>query len=139
MSASDEVVPCRWCGSPNGTPENHRCPVRPTEDCDHPNRVGCDGSGSLPALPWKCVDCGELCAAPAPFHEIAFPRHYNQGRIQVWDFILDQDLGFLEANVVKYVCRFRHKGAPVKDLEKARAYLDKLIDDVKARGERYGL
>lgn len=67
------------------------------------------------------------------FHDIDFPKHYNVGRIQVWDFILDQNLGFLEANVVKYVCRFRYKGAPVKDLEKARAYLDKLIDHVKSQ------
>ena len=55
------------------------------------------------------------------------PAHYTQGGIEVWDFILDQDLGYLAGNVVKYVCRYRFKGAPVEDLKKARAYLDRLI------------
>ena len=33
------------------------------------------------------------------------PDHYQMGSIQVWDFIIDQDLDFILGNVVKYVCR----------------------------------
>ena len=59
------------------------------------------------------------------------PAHYTQGKIEVWDFIADQDLGFLAGNVIKYVCRYRHKGNPKQDLLKARAYLDKLIGSLE--------
>jgi hypothetical protein len=52
--------------------------------------------------------------------------HY-QGAIQTWDYILAHDLGFLEGNIIKYVTRFRKKNG-VQDLEKARHYLDKLIE-----------
>lgn len=55
------------------------------------------------------------------------PGHYTKGKIEVADFIIDQDMGFLDGNVVKYVCRFRHKGKPIEDLKKARWYLDRLI------------
>lgn len=55
------------------------------------------------------------------------PAHYTQGKVEVWDFIKDQGLGFFAGNVIKYVCRYRHKGNPKQDLLKARAYLDKLI------------
>jgi hypothetical protein len=52
--------------------------------------------------------------------------HY-QGSVQTWDYILAHDLGFLEGNVIKYVTRFRKKNG-IQDLEKARHYLDKLIE-----------
>ena len=56
------------------------------------------------------------------------PKHYTQGRIQVWDFITDQKLNFLEGNIVKYICRWRIKGK-TEDLKKAQAYLNKLIKE----------
>ncbi len=59
------------------------------------------------------------------------PKHYTVGRIEVWDFIVDQKLGYLAGNVVKYVCRHEHKGNPLQDLKKARAYLEKLIAQVE--------
>jgi hypothetical protein len=57
--------------------------------------------------------------------------HYNRGRIEVWDFIADQRLGFLAGNVCKYIARYKHKGQALSDLNKARAYLDKLIAKVE--------
>lgn len=57
--------------------------------------------------------------------------HYKSHPIQPWDFIVANDLGFLEGNVVKYVCRFRKKNG-LADLEKAKHYLDKLIEVEKA-------
>ena len=38
--------------------------------------------------------------------QIKNPKHYTKGKIQVWDFIIDQGLGFLSANIIKYICRF---------------------------------
>lgn len=61
------------------------------------------------------------------------PSHYNQGKIEVADFIVDQKMGFLDGNVVKYVARYRHKGHGVEDSKKARWYLDKLISIKEAK------
>lgn len=55
------------------------------------------------------------------------PAHYTKGKIEVLDFILDQDFGYLAGQVIKYVARYRYKGHPVEDLMKARFYLDRLI------------
>lgn len=60
-------------------------------------------------------------------HPVHAPAHYTQGKIEVKDFIADQDFNFFAGNVVKYVCRYRYKGTSVQDLMKAREYLDMLI------------
>ena len=46
-------------------------------------------------------------------------EHYKQHAIQPWDFILANGLSFLEGNIVKYICRYKHKNG-IEDLEKAR-------------------
>lgn len=56
------------------------------------------------------------------------PPHYTTGKIEVLDFILDQDFGYLAGQVVKYLSRYRWKGSPREDLEKARFYLDRLLE-----------
>ena len=52
--------------------------------------------------------------------------HY-QSSIQTWDYIIANDLNYLEGNVVKYVSRHRQKHG-VEDLRKAMHYLQKLIE-----------
>jgi len=59
------------------------------------------------------------------------PAHYNQGKIEAIDAILDWGLDFIEGNVVKYVVRSRHKSSRLGDLKKARWYLDYLIDKLE--------
>lgn len=59
------------------------------------------------------------------------PPHYTQGKIEVIDFIDDQQLGFYEGNVVKYVVRARHKGKRIEDLKKAQWYLSRLISNLE--------
>jgi len=54
------------------------------------------------------------------------PGHYRKGKIQPIDFIEAQGLGFHEANCVKYLARWKYKNG-LEDLEKARWYLDRLI------------
>lgn len=55
------------------------------------------------------------------------PNYYKgDGKIEVWDFVISQNLGFLDGNIVKYVCRYKGKNG-LEDLKKARQYLDKLI------------
>ena len=52
--------------------------------------------------------------------------HY-QLPIQPWDFIVANDIPYLEGNVIKYVTRWRKKNG-VADLKKAQHYLAKLIE-----------
>ena len=55
------------------------------------------------------------------------PSHYNAGRIEVIDFIEDQNLNFNLGNAVKYISRAGKKD-PAKfreDLEKAIWYLNR--------------
>jgi hypothetical protein len=54
-------------------------------------------------------------------------EHYMNKKIQPWDFIAANDLGYLEGCVVKYVSRHKEKNG-IEDLAKARHYLDKLIE-----------
>jgi hypothetical protein len=59
--------------------------------------------------------------------EIKKPSRYNKrGSLECWDVILDQEMNFLEGNVLKYIWRYKEKNG-IEDLKKARVYLDKLI------------
>ena len=60
------------------------------------------------------------------------PDHYTSGGIETIDFIEAKDLNYRLGNVVKYVSRCGKKleGDPLKDLLKARWYLDR---EIKAR------
>jgi hypothetical protein len=53
--------------------------------------------------------------------------HYADKAIQPWDYIVANNLGYLEGNVVKYVSRWKDKGG-VEDLKKAQHYLAKLLE-----------
>ena len=54
--------------------------------------------------------------------------HYRtDSEIQVWDFIDQYDIPYLEGNVLKYVIRHRNKNG-VKDLKKAKHYLQKIME-----------
>lgn len=53
--------------------------------------------------------------------------HYKQYIIQPIDFILENQIPFCEANVIKYVSRWRTKNGR-QDLEKAKHYIDLLIE-----------
>ena len=61
------------------------------------------------------------------------PDHYQLGKIEVWDFIVDQDMDYLLGNVVKYVCRAGAKPGESRedDLLKAIAYLNRALKDVR--------
>ena len=53
--------------------------------------------------------------------------HYQSLTIQTWDYIVQNDIPYLEGNVIKYVSRWRKKGG-MTDLLKAQHYLAKLIE-----------
>lgn len=54
-------------------------------------------------------------------------QHYNKQKIQHWDYVLANNISYLEAQIIKYVSRWRDKNG-IEDLEKARHFLEKLIE-----------
>ena len=58
--------------------------------------------------------------------------HYKKYKIQPIEFIIKNNIGFVEGNILKYVLRFKEKGG-VQDLEKAKHYIELLIDSTKSR------
>lgn len=100
-----------------------------TEHCDN-----CGGPDGIHAI-WCKHNAGSGAyvekLADANSRQVA-GDHYQGKAIQPWDYIIGNGLGYLEGNVVKYVSRWRDKGG-VADLEKARHYLDKLIEVERAK------
>lgn len=60
------------------------------------------------------------------------PPHYTVGKIEVIDFIIDQEFGYLDGQIIKYVSRYRHKGSSIEDLKKAQFYLQRLIKEISS-------
>lgn len=71
-------------------------------------------------------------ATPAEWDECARGKqvggkHYTDMAIQPLDFILANELGYCEANVLKYICRHRVKNGK-QDIEKAIHYLELILE-----------
>jgi hypothetical protein len=58
--------------------------------------------------------------------------HYKKYQIQPIEFIVKNNIGFVEGNVIKYILRFKDKGG-VQDLLKAKHYIELLIDSTKSK------
>ena len=58
------------------------------------------------------------------------PDHYTKG-IETIEYINSWCMGYVVGNIIKYITRYPYKGTPLKDLEKARWYLDYLIKQEK--------
>jgi|TARA_R100001530_G_scaffold37086_2_gene28837 hypothetical protein len=70
---------------------------------------------------------------------VNFPAHYNKGGIGCIDAIKScQGDGFkyyLQASAIKYLWRHEHKGKPIQDLEKAKWFINKLIEVIQERDD----
>ena len=67
--------------------------------------------------------------------DVSSPVHYNKGSIECIEAIeasstKEEYEGYLRNNVLKYVWRFRYKDN-IKDLHKAKWYLEKLIEEIE--------
>lgn len=60
------------------------------------------------------------------------PNHYARFAIEPITFIMANNIGFAAGNVIKYVMRWDAKDG-LQDLEKARRYLDMMIEDAKRK------
>lgn len=61
-------------------------------------------------------------------------KHYTSRRIQPWDAMEEwltpeQFNGFLLGNAIKYLGRCNHKGSWTADLNKAKHYIEKLLEE----------
>lgn len=68
----------------------------------------------------------------ARWEAVDHPSHYNQGSIEAIDYIEAWNMDFAEGSVVKYITRYKFKGKPLKDLKKARWYINHLIQRLEA-------
>jgi hypothetical protein len=80
--------------------------------------------------PEHCADCYSVMVEDKPARansgQVA-GSHYSKMKLQVWDFVIANEIPYMEATCIKYLCRWRDKGG-VEDLKKARHFLDKLIE-----------
>ena len=54
--------------------------------------------------------------------------HYKTCKIQPVDYIVENNLTFLEGNVVKNITRHRRKGEGVRDIEKVIHYCELILE-----------
>jgi hypothetical protein len=84
------------------------------------------------------VEATEVPQRPAD-SDVAHPSHYTRGKVECIDAIeaavqgLDPVAAVLVGQSIKYLWRHAHKGTPVKDLEKAAWYLERLTRHVAAK------
>tara|TARA_R110000822_G_scaffold15811_3_gene54232 strand:- start:909 stop:1127 length:219 start_codon:yes stop_codon:yes gene_type:complete len=55
-------------------------------------------------------------------------NHYKQYQIQPFEFIHKNNLSYFQGCVIKYIVRYKDKNNPIEDLEKAKHYIDMLIE-----------
>ena len=71
----------------------------------------------------------ESPVSEAPISMVNHPAHYRSKHgVEVIDIIEEFGLGFHLGNVIKYVLRAGHKSNELEDLEKAKWYLERIID-----------
>lgn len=87
--------------------------------------IECPSCGAPPG-----VKCTSHCANPVVVDDPIEPSYYQDKAvrpieaIKAWGF----GSGFCAGNAIKYIARHMDKGKPIEDLEKARWYLDRLIE-----------
>lgn len=70
-----------------------------------------------------------------PDNNIDHPPHYTNSSIEAIDYIkgsmpYEAYIGYLEGAVKKYLHRWRYKGNSIQDLNKAKWYLERLINEL---------
>ena len=87
----------------------------------------------------KQSDVKQIWPAEDAVDMVNNPPHYNQTGIECIHAIsAATDDGFkyyLQGNIMKYLWRFDYKDKPIEDLQKAKWYLNKLIEEVMADGK----
>ena len=61
--------------------------------------------------------------------------HYSKMNIQPIDFITQNNLSFIQGNIIKYICRYKDKNG-LQDLKKAQHYMYMLLEIEYGVGQR---
>ena len=75
---------------------------------------------------WAGAGGGQAGASRALDKQIA-GSHYKKFKIQPAEFCYYNNIPYLEATAIKYLCRWKDKGG-VEDLQKAKHFIDLLIE-----------
>ena len=59
-------------------------------------------------------------------------NHYKDMRIEPWDYISANEIGFLDGNAIRYLSRWKSKNG-IEDLKKAAHFVQKLIEVEEAK------
>ena len=69
---------------------------------------------------------------------VSHPSHYNNRKMEAIDIIemiieieKNPKVAYNMSNVLKYLLRFRDKGTPIRDLQKAGWYLQRMIEKIE--------
>jgi len=79
---------------------------------------------------WDEVDISAI-SDPQGDDMVNSPHHYTVGGIETIDFIEAKGLGYHLGNVVKYISRSTYKNNRIQDLEKAKWYLNRAIEQIE--------
>ena len=75
-----------------------------------------------------CANCNRKAPeAPTALQKQVGGSHYKNFATQPVEFITANNLGYIEGNVIKYICRHQYKNGR-QDLEKAIHYIEMLMD-----------
>jgi hypothetical protein len=146
-------VKCRYCGGEEHIGSGCKLPDLPKEPVGRAIPSDSEGmkewklSGRDPATYSKCgvVECEDppqegstrckthdypkdKVRATANARQVG-GDHYVKQAIQPWDYIVANKIGFLAGCAIKYISRYNSPGAGgIRDLEKAKHFLEKLIE-----------
>lgn len=113
------------CGDIEHT-KNGYCDICPGDPHD-PKTLVFEDSAYDSYAAWNTV------TLTSPTDEQVGGNHYAKNKIQPIDFILENNLGWCEANAVKYLTRWKNKNG-LEDLRKAKHYIELLIERVEKSG-----
>lgn len=103
-----------------------------TSPMAHPGIIT-DIHSTAMAIQLSCVttcNIGDFLVDATWLDNINNPPHYTQG-IECADYIESHEMDFFQGNAVKYLTRFKLKGTPLEDLQKAEWYVKRLIEQCK--------
>lgn len=132
--------PLCYCGDFKGTVVNDLPDIENIEN-GMPYRVHIDGDSKEITYPFLADEMKKISSAEEEKEDcttkqndvISHPAHYTQG-IECMDYIESHKLNYARGNIIKYVTRAGLKDASkeVEDLEKARWYINREIERIKA-------
>tara|TARA_R110000850_G_scaffold187697_1_gene313466 strand:- start:3258 stop:3716 length:459 start_codon:yes stop_codon:yes gene_type:complete len=79
----------------------------------------------------------EVKSTEGKVDQVNCPSHYNKGDVECIEAIKSATVGkkgieaVCVANVIKYLWRYEEKGKPLQDVQKAKWYLEKLLNEIK--------